>query len=185
MRDLKVAVRYAGALLTSAREQGVVEGVGESYAAMLQVMEGNRDLRTFMDSPQVAEQEKKDLVKSVFGDHVESVLLHFVYLLVDKNRIENFRDIGEKYAALVEAEKGVVRAQVVTAITLSDDLSEQLNAKLAARTGKTIILEKRVDPAVVGGVKVTLGDYVLDGTVRTNLDQLKKTLGKTTVRFSD
>ena len=49
MRDLKVAVRYAGALLISAREQGVVEGVGESYAAMLEVVQGNRDLRTFMD----------------------------------------------------------------------------------------------------------------------------------------
>lgn len=182
MRDLKVAARYAGALLTSAKETGVVEGVAESYAAMLEVFAAHRDLLTFMDSPQVAEQEKKDLVKVVFGDHIEPVLLHFVYLLVDKNRIENFRDIGEEFAELVEAERGILRARVVTAIALPGDLEAQLNAKLAAQTGKTIILEKRVDPAVIGGVKVTLGDYVLDGTVRTNLDLLRKTLGQASVR---
>lgn len=183
MRDLKVATRYAGALLLSARERGVVDGVAESYAAVLESVKGNRNLRTFMDSPQVATQEKLDLIKAVFGERIEPVLLHFIYLLIDKNRIENFRDIGEEFAAMVEAEQGIVRAQVLTAVPLADDLAEQLNARLATRTGKTVILEKRVDPAVVGGVKVTLGDYVLDGTVRTNLDQLKKTLGKTTVRI--
>ncbi len=183
MRDLKVAVRYAGALFSSAKEAGVADSVAESYAAILAVVKDNRDLRTFMDSPQVATQEKKDLIKNVFGEHIDTVLLHFVYLLIDKNRIDNFRDIGVEYAALVEAERGIVRAQVVTAITLPGDLSAQLNARLAASTGKTVILEQRVDPAVVGGVKVTLGDYVLDGTVRTNLDLLRKTLGKTTVRF--
>jgi F-type H+-transporting ATPase subunit delta len=182
MRDLKVAVRYAGALLASAREAGVVDGVADSYAAMCEVFAAHRDLVTFMDSPQVAEQEKKDLVASVFGEQVEPVLLHFVHLLVDKNRIESFQDIGEEFARLVEIERGVVRARVITAIALPDDLEAQLAAKLAALTGKTIILEKRVDPAVLGGVKVTMGDKVLDGTVRTNLDLLRKTLGQASVR---
>ncbi len=182
MRDLKVATRYAGALFASAHEIGVVDGVAESYAAILALVAGNRDLGIFMESPQVATQEKKDLIKTVFGEHIEPVLLHFVYLLIDKNRIENFRDIGEEFAALVEAERGIVRAQVTTAVNLADDLADQLKAKLAAQTGKTIILEKRVDPAVLGGVKVTMGDNVLDGTVRTNLDLLRKTLEKAPLR---
>ena len=182
MRDRKVATRYAGALLASAREAGVLTGVAESYAAVLEVVADNGQLVTFMDSPQVATQEKKELLKSVFGDKIEPVLLHFFYLLIDKNRIENFQDIGEEFAAQVEDEMGVMRARVVTAVALDDDLSGKLEKKLAGLTGKKIILEKKVDPAVIGGVCVTLKDKILDGTVRTNLDLLRKKLEQAPVR---
>ena len=182
MRDRKVATRYAGALLNSAKVEGVMEGVAESYAAVLELVADNVQLITFMDSPQVATQEKKNLLKNVFGSQVEPILLHFFYLLIDKNRIENFRDIGEEFADLVEEEMGVMRAHVVTAVTMADDLAQGLEAKLAAFTGKRIILEKEVDPAVIGGVCVTLKDKVLDGTVRTNLDLLRKNLEQAPLR---
>lgn len=182
MRDIRVATRYAGALLESARELDVVQSVAESYAAVLDIVEGRTDLGIFIESPQVATQEKKDLLKDVFGEHIEPVLLHFFYLLLDKNRITNTRDIGVEFARMVEAERGVIRAQVVTAIALPADLEEKLGARLNDVTGKTVVMEKRVDPAVIGGVKVTLGDKVLDGTVRTNLDLLRKTLEKAPVR---
>lgn len=182
MRDRKVATRYAGALLASAREAGVLEAVAESYAAVMDVVAGNRQLTTFMDSPQVATREKKELLKSVFGQKIEPVLLNFFYLLIDKNRIDSFRDIGEEFAAQVEDEMGVMRARVVTAVALDDELSGKLEAKLAGLTGKQIILEKKVDPAVIGGVCVTMKDKILDGTVRTNLDLLRKKLEKAPVR---
>jgi len=182
MRDRRVATRYAGALLESSREQGVIADVAESFAAVMDLVAGKQVLATFMDSPQVATQEKKDLITSVFGGKIEPVLLNFFYLLIDKNRIENFRDIGEEFADLVEQEQGVVRAQVVTAVAMPDDLSELLKNKLARFTGKTIILEKKINPAVLGGAKVTMGDKILDGTVRTNLDLLRKTLEKAQVR---
>ena len=182
MRDRKVATRYAGALLASAREAGVLEGVAESYAAVLDLHLAQTDLRIFLESPQVRTEEKKELLKTVFGPHIEPLLLNFALLLIDKNRMENFRDIGEEFAALVEQEKGLVRARVTTAVPLPDDLEKQLRDKLAGLTGKTMILEKRVDPAVIGGVKVVMGDQILDGTVRTNLDLLRKTLEKAQVR---
>jgi F-type H+-transporting ATPase subunit delta len=156
--------------------------VAESYASILDMIQGNVQLTIFMDSPQVATQEKKDLVKSVFGGKVDPVLLNFVYLLIDKNRIENFRDIGEEFAAMVEDEMGVLRARVVTAVSLTDDLAAKLEAKLSTVTGKKIVLEKKVDPAVIGGVCVTMKDKVLDGTVRTNLDLLRKKLEQAPVR---
>jgi F-type H+-transporting ATPase subunit delta len=182
MRDRKVATRYAGALLTSAREAGVLAGVAESYDSLMDMQLGQTALRVFLDSPQVRTEEKKDLLKNVFGGKVEPLLLDFMFLLIDKNRIENFRDIGEEFALLVEREQGVMRAKVTTAVALPADLEEQLKAKLSSLTGKTMILEKRVDPAVIGGVKVVMGDKILDGTVRTNLDALRKTLEKAPVR---
>jgi len=142
----------------------------------------NDVLRIFMDSPQVRTEEKKELLQKVFGDKIEPVLLNFFHLLIDKHRIENTRDIGEVFADLVEAEQGYLRAQVVTAIKLPDDLAATLEGKLAAYSGKKIILEKKTDPAVIGGVCVTLGDKILDGTVATNLNLLRKTLGQARVQ---
>ena len=182
MRDRRVATRYAAALLASARDQGVLAGVAESYAAVLHLVAGNRDLTIFLDSPQVAEQEKKSLLQGVLGGKVEDVLLRFFFLLLDKNRIEHMLDIGEAFAELVEKEQGTVRAKVVTAVPLAEDLAAALEGKLAGMTGKRIILEKKVDPRVIAGVRVTMGDKVMDGTVRTNLDMLRDRLAKTPVR---
>ena len=183
MRDRKVAARYAEALLRTAKPAGALAGCAESYAGVLEVMASSRDLVIFLDSPQVREQEKKEVLKKVFGPRLEPVLLDFFNLLIDRNRIELLRDIGEVFAELVEADQGLVRARVVTAIALPADLEAKLRDKLAQVTGKNVVLEKKVDPAVLGGVCVTLGDRIIDGTVRTNLDRLRKTLGGAQVRL--
>jgi len=182
MRDRKVATRYAEALLESAQAGGIVNDVAESLAGVLETVKDNASLRIFMDSPQVRTEEKKELLQKVFQGSIEPMLLNFFHLLIDKNRIENVRDIGEVFAELVEAEQGIVRARVVTAVPLPADLAAALEGKLAAFTGKRIVLEKKTDPGVIGGVCVTLGDKILDGTVRTNLDLLGKTLGEAQVR---
>lgn len=182
MRDRKVAARYAEALLRTAKPAGALAGCAESYAGVMEIMAANRELVVFLDSPQVREQEKKEVLKKVFGPRLEPVLLDFFNLLLDRNRIELLRDIGEVFAELVEADGGLVRARVVTAIALPADLETKLRDKLAQVTGKNVVLEKKVDPAVLGGVCVTLGDRIIDGTVRTNLDRLRKKLATAQVR---
>ncbi len=182
MRDRRVATRYAGALLASAKEAGVLDGVSDSFAALLAVVREHHDLVIFLDSPQVAEQEKKKLLKDVFGGKVDDLLLTFFFLLIDKNRIESLQDIAEAFADQVEQERGILRAGVVTAVPLAEDLEKTLREMLAAMTGKTVILKKKVDPKVLGGVCVTMGDKILDGTVRANLNRLQKQLAKAPVR---
>lgn len=173
MRDRGVASRYAGALLTTGKEEGVLGEVAESYIAVNQVMAENPALPSFLEGPQVAESEKKELISSLFADKVEPVLVRFFHLLVDKNRLEYLVEIGEEYGRLVEREQGVARAVVTTAVPLTDDLEAALTAKLAALTGARIIMEKSVDPGVIGGVSVTVGDQIINHTVRTQLDQLR------------
>jgi F-type H+-transporting ATPase subunit delta len=182
MRDHKVAARYAAALLIAARDAGEVEGIGETFAAVREAVRGNVELRTFLESPQVAEDEKRSLLRRLLADRVEPLFLNFVLLLVDKNRIEYFGDIYEEYALLVERERGIQRAKVTTAIELAADLEDALRARLAALTGRTIALEKRIDPEVLGGVCVVMGDQIIDGTVRANLDRVRKQLKEAPVR---
>ena len=99
-----------------------------------------------------------------------------------QDRLDALGDIAEVFAELVEADAGIVRAQVVTAIALPEDLEARLRKTLAGVTCKSVLLEKKIDPAVIGGVCVTLGDRIIDGTVRTNLDRLRKTLATAQVR---
>jgi F-type H+-transporting ATPase subunit delta len=181
MRDRRVATRYAEALLLSAKKEGVLDSVAESFAGVLDAVKGNLELRIFMDSPQVRTEEKKELLQTVFGDAIEPLLLHFFLLLIDKNRIENTRDIGEVFAELVERDRGVQHATVVTAVPMPTDLAERLRTVLDGFTKTTVVLDLKIDPDVIGGVHVQLGDKVLDGTVRTNLDELARELGKARV----
>ena len=182
MRDRGVAGRYARALLDAARAESILDGVGESMAGVCQVMVDNPALPSFLEGPQVAEDEKKQLLDDVFGPQVEPLVLRFLHLLIDKNRVEYLVDIGEEFAVLVEQEQGFRRAVVTTAIPLPGDLESALGDKLSALTGAKIIMEKNVDPAVIGGVSVPLGDQIIDGTVRSNLDKLQQLLGKASVR---
>jgi F-type H+-transporting ATPase subunit delta len=182
MRDPKIASRYATALWATARDAGQTEAIAESYATVRDAVAGNRRLRTFLESPQVTEDEKRELLRGVLTGKVEPLFVHFVLFLIDKNRIEYFRDIGQEYARLVEKEKGFQRATVTTAVSLPADLEESLREKLAQFTGRKIILKKRVDPKVIGGVCVIMGDEIVDGTVRTGLDQLRKQLAEAPLR---
>ncbi|MEZ4388993.1 MAG: ATP synthase F1 subunit delta [Candidatus Krumholzibacteriia bacterium] len=184
MRDRKIAVRYAQALLDVAMDRGKVDGITESFDAIAAAMTGHKDLLVFMQSPQVRTQEKKQLIETVFAERVEPAMLHFLELLLDKDRIMHLGDIHEEYSALVEIHRGVQRVRVVTAVPLPGDLEQKLAAKLAALTGKTIILDKKVDPSVIGGVCVTMGDQIIDGTVATGLSRLGHALEQSPLRSS-
>lgn len=182
MRSRGVASRYAQALLDTSRKAGVLDGVAESYAAVVALYAERPDLASFLEGPQVADQEKEQLLDNVFGGKIEPALLHFFHLLLRKGRVEHLVDIQATFQELVEIDQGFVRARVVTAVPLPEDLERDLTDKLASLTGKKITLTKRVDPAVIGGVRVSMGDQVIDGTIQTNLAKMRAQLSATDVR---
>ena len=182
MRNRAVATRYAGALLATAKKGGVLEGVAESFSGVMSVMDDNDNVLRFLAGPHIDETKKKDFISNVFGDKVEPVMKHFLVMLVEKQRMENVVEIHDEFVRLVEVERGTTRAHVTTAVPLTDDLEQALAAKLGQVTGGTIVLEKEVDPSVLGGVCVTMGDRVIDGTIRTNLERLREQLSQADVR---
>lgn len=184
MRDRKVALRYAQALLAVAVARGAVDALDESFRELLAVADRHPELRLFLRNPQVPPARKKELLGRLFGDRVEPVLIQFLSLLLDKGRIGHLGDIQATFSELVERHKGLQRATVLTAVPLPDDLQEKLARRLAAMTGRQIILEKKVDPSVLGGVCVTMGDQIIDGTLRTGLQRLREALEAAPLRTS-
>jgi F-type H+-transporting ATPase subunit delta len=182
MRNRGVATRYAQALLDTSRKAGVLEGVAESFAAVAALYAERPELESFLEGPQVADREKEQLLDNVFGGQIEPVLLHFFHLLLAKGRIEHLADIQTAFQELVEVDQGFVRVRVVTAVPLAEDLERDLVDRLTLLTGKKITLRKRVDPSVIGGVCVSMGDQVIDGTIQTNLTKMRARLSAADVR---
>jgi len=121
-------------------------------------------------------------MKSLFGEQIEELLLNFFFLLIDRNRIEFLRDIEHEFALLVEIEQGQTRVLVTTAVALSEDLESALMAKLETVTGGKVVMKKKVDTSVLGGACITMGDKVIDGTLRTGLGRLRSQFSRTDVR---
>jgi F-type H+-transporting ATPase subunit delta len=182
MRNRKIATRYGKALLDTTLVQECMAPVAESYRAVAETLDAHPELVHFLEGPQVTEKEKKELLKTLFGEKIEGVLLNLFYLLIDRNRIEFLRDIEHEFALLAEIEQGQTRVLVTTAIPLSDDLESALITKLEAVTGGKIVMKKKVDTSVMGGVSVTMGDKVIDGTLRSGLDRMRSQFSRTNVR---
>ncbi len=182
MRDRGVSSRYAQALLAAAQKADALAGVAASYAAVSAALEANAEVRSFLEGPQVSKAEKMKLLNAAFGERIEPTLLRFFHLLIDKNRIEHLQEIAAEFARLAQKAQGYERAEVVTAVPLDADLEEALGAKLKTLTGCEMILATKVDPAIIGGVKVTIGDRVIDGTLRTGLKRLRRSLSQADVR---
>jgi F-type H+-transporting ATPase subunit delta len=107
---------------------------------------------------------------------ISAVIKSFVTLLFKKKRLGYIRDINEHYNKLADELKGIVRAELTSATELSSDSFEQIRSSLTKLTGKDVLLEAKIDPELIGGVVTRIGDLVLDGSIRTQLKNMRESL---------
>jgi F-type H+-transporting ATPase subunit delta len=176
-----IAKRYAVALFNAAVQQDIAEQVQEDLASVDDLMRANPDFRNYLLSPQVLTEDKKRLLVDTLADRSAGLLIKFLLLLVDKKRLEHTSQIAEAYTYLYEQLQGILEAKVVTAVPLDAELEQKTIEKLERETGKTIRLNKTVDPKIIGGMIVVLEDTVVDGSIRHQLDTMKKSLGEVKV----
>ena len=171
-----VATRYAEALIDAIVDPGQLETVHENLSAVAGVVEDNAQLKAFLEGPSISEADKHALVAKVFADKVDPTTRDFLRLLLDKHRIDHLAEVAEEFQRLVEEKRGQVRVQITTAIPLAPDTSDRLKRALDSSLGVDCILEPRVDARVIGGVVAVVGDRVIDGSVRTALEDMRKEL---------
>lgn len=169
-----VARRYARALLAL----GVEDGQFETYALQLEqvraVFTGSPELRDLWENPVHGRDRRLAGLEVVATKLALAPLVaNLLRLLVERRRISEIEAIAQAYRTLVDERVGRVRAVVTSAAALSGDQTERLGAALAALTRKQIVLETRVDPALIGGVVAQVGSTLLDGSLRTQLESLR------------
>jgi F-type H+-transporting ATPase subunit delta len=173
-----VARRYAQALTEEAQSTGALDASDADVALLTETLDGSRDLRMALTSPVVSHDKKLAILTRLFDGKVSDLTLRFLRLLVSKQRDGEIPVILDAYRQLRDERTGTVQALVRTATPLSPDAADRLKAALEARSGATVRMDLRVDPSLIGGLVVRLGDVVYDRSVKHQLDTLRGQLAE-------
>ena len=177
MKNLRIARRYAKALLLIGKEDGQAEAYRAELGGVARLIEENKALEQALCNPLYeSEGRRKVLVTLVDKLGLSPLMKSFLMLLFDKGRIGFIGAINDNYQKLADELKGVARASLVSAVELPDETVDKIRATLSERTGKDIILEVSQDPSLIGGIVTRIGDLVLDGSIRTQLLNMRETL---------
>lgn len=169
----QLAQKYAQAVYELAKEKQQLIAVEAQLSIVDQTISGHSELSTFLYHPRVPMAAKKDLIKNVFAQEVTVDVLNFLLLIVDKRRENLLPQIIEQFVALANEERNIAIAEVTTVLPLSEQAETALIQKLTKVVGKNIQLKKHTDPSIIGGVIVRLGDKLIDGSVKRQLDMMK------------
>jgi F-type H+-transporting ATPase subunit delta len=176
VRETTVALKYARAVFDSALEAGTTDPVGADLASLRALEKDDPAFLGYLISPEVLTEHKLEFVEKVFRPRVIPLVAHLLRLLVEKARIGFLPVICEEYQRLAEEHRGVLRAEVLSAISLSPEQETTLKSELDRITGKNVVLEKRVDTSVLGGVIVHLGNQIIDRSLRHGIRRLREGL---------
>jgi len=172
-----LARRYAKALLEIGVQQQTYDALGKELDRAADTLRSSPELRNALENP-VFSLEKRKLIMDELARRLalSKTVRNFIMLLLDKGRIAALPDIARAHRTLVDEHAGRVRATVTSARPLDPMLETRLKTALEKSAGKVVIFEKREDPAILGGLVTQLGDTVYDGSVRTQLQQLREEL---------
>ena len=177
MKNLAIARRYAKALMLIGKEDGNAEQYREELDGLSGLFNQGQELGQIICNPLYDAEGRKKVLEAVLGKlDLSKVMNSFMLLLFEKGRIGFLSDINEFYQKLADELKGVARASVVSASELSSEAIEKIRESLAKMTGKEVKLDVEQDAGLIGGVVTKIGDLVLDGSIKTQLLNMRESL---------
>ena len=177
MKNLAVARRYAKALLLISKDDGQTDAYRKELSGFADLMEQEDALSQAITNPLYDAQNRRNVLQAVLNSlGVSKTMRSFFLLLFDKGRIGFIGSINEFYQKLADELKGVARASLTSATELSQDTVEKIRDALSKKTNKKIVLKIEQDPELIGGIVTKIGDLVWDGSIKTQLANMRETL---------
>jgi F-type H+-transporting ATPase subunit delta len=173
MRETTVARNYAETLLALARRAEDLPGWGKLIGDVANAMRSDTTLWRFLESPKVSEAQKSAILSEALADRVPRLFLKFLQAMVHKRRQMLIPQVSDEYSLLIDEVEGRVHANVTMARDASDEDRNVIAEQLSRVLGKTVVPHVTVNPAILGGVIVRVGDTVMDGSVRKRLATLR------------
>jgi F-type H+-transporting ATPase subunit delta len=173
----EIAEVYARALFEVAREHDALDRVHEELGQFADALDEDRNLQVFLFSPYFSSEEKKQGVTRIVSDADER-LVNFLELLAERHRMPVLFRIRRSFDALWAQENRLLPVIVTSAVELDQELVDSIGERIAEQTGRQVDLASNVDPDVLGGLMVRVGNMVLDATVRNRLEQLRKQVAR-------
>ncbi len=177
MKNLAIARRYAKALLLIGKEDGRAEEYRGELQGFVTILDTNTKLDQVLCNPLYDLDGRRQVLQAIIEKLKSSkVMTSFLLLLFDKGRIPFLRSICEVYQKLADELKGIARANLTTATDIEDNTVDKIKVALSKMTGKDIVLDVEKDPSLIGGVVTKIGDLVLDGSIKTQLLNMRESL---------
>jgi ATP synthase F1 delta subunit len=168
---------YAEALFEAGRDKGKLDALHEQLDQFVDVLERNRDLQVFLFSPYLSSNDKEEGLKRVISG-AEPELINFLELLIEKHRMPEIFRIRREFDELWKKENRRLDVSVVSAVELDPAVVDKIGREVERQTGEAVELSSRVDDGILGGIVLQVGNMVLDASIRSRLEKLRKSVAQ-------
>ena len=173
----EIAAVYSRSLFAVAKDRGSLDQVREQLGQVADAVAANRDLQVFFFSPELTTREKQDgLVRMLDG--ADETLMSFLELLLEKHRMPVLMRIRRHFDALWERENKQLPVTITSAVALDAEVLEHIGKRIGERTASQVVLTAQVEPDILGGLVVRVGNSILDASVRNRIDDIHKQLAR-------
>lgn len=173
-----INVAYARALFEMSNAEGVAERVQEQLFHLRQLLKANPSLLAFLNDPNVHREGKRQALAELLEGRLHPILLNLLMTLGDQDRLGRIQAIGEEFDRVAANARQKVAGEVVTAVPLDEATLERLAAELSRLTGKQVQLFQRVDPGILGGAVIQVGEQIIDASLRRKLQLVQARLAQ-------
>ncbi|HKM28275.1 MAG TPA: ATP synthase F1 subunit delta [Anaerovoracaceae bacterium] len=172
MAELTVAMTYGNALFMAAQEVGKIDEIKEEIEAVNEVFQEEEDYFKLLNSPAVSTRNKKELVRSIFEGKVCQEVISFIYILIDKDRLLQFERIVRMYKQEANRAEGFGSGEIYSAVPLTDRQISKFEEQAGKVLNEKVKLVNKIDPGLIGGVKVLVDGKVMDASIKGRLNTL-------------
>jgi F-type H+-transporting ATPase subunit delta len=173
MSDIRVASRYAKSLVELAQERGELEKVYQDMLLFTKTLDNTRELELALRNPIIKHDKKSAILHAIFDGKVQDMTLGIFDIVTRKNREAMLPQMAREFVKQYNTVNNVNKVQVTSAVPLTDETRRRIEAIVVKETGGTVQIEEKVDPALIGGIILKVGDRQLDESLRTSLRKLK------------
>jgi F-type H+-transporting ATPase subunit delta len=169
----ELAQVYARSLFEVAREQGKLDLLREQLQQFAHALDENRQLALFYFSPYFSTKEKQDSLRGLL-DGADEIFLNFLSLMIENHRMPVIFRLRDEYQRLWDEENRTLPVEITSAIALDEQTTESLGRTISERTGRKVTLAARIEPDIIGGIVLRVGNSILDASIRNRLEQLRR-----------
>ncbi|MBA2515641.1 MAG: ATP synthase F1 subunit delta [Solirubrobacterales bacterium] len=169
----EIATVYARSLFEVAKESDKLDEVREQLGSLADAIADQHELQVFFFSPYFSPDEKKDGLRKAVSD-ADPIVLNFIDLLIEKHRMPAIMRIRQNYNGMWEQENDVLPVTVTSAVELDEETVRHIGDRIGEQTGRKVELSSKVEPDLLGGIVVRVGNSIIDASIRSRLEQLRK-----------
>lgn len=176
-KNIVIADRYADALVKIAQDGKLTfEKIHTDLNTVKEILTQSKDLSEFLANPIMSAESKKEVIDKVFSNETDALIVNFLKVLVDKNRFEAFDEVLDSYNKYLDEINNISRIEVTSAVKMSEDSENRLKIKLEEKLKKNVVLDLNINPDIIAGLIIKIGDNVVDMSMKHKLQDLSKSI---------